>query len=293
MNGTELSAECFRAHRARLRAVAYRMLGSLDDADEAVQETWLRLSDSGSGGSGGSGASDAGVPLVTVVGAVCLDRLRSRAARRAEAFVPDPVIAPLSPTDPEQEALYADAAGLALMAALEDLTPAQRLALVLHDMFAVPFDDIASILERSPGAARQLAGRARRRMRGTVPASEPDPGRQREVLEAFLAAARAGDVETLLAVLHPDVVLRADSGAASSRVVRGAREVAAQVLRFRRFTEYARLALVNGEIGVVNVPEGRPLSVAGVTVADGTIVGLNVLADPDRLARLRLPGTAR
>lgn len=288
MNGTDLIEERFQAHRGQLTAVAYRMLGSLGEAEDAVQETWLRLS--------GIDPEEIRGPdgrFITLVGRICLDRLRSRTARRADVFVPDPVIAPLAPTDPEQEALYADAVGLAVLVALENLEPAQRLAVVLHDMFAVPFTDIAPILERTPAAVRQLASRARRRVREAAPAAEPDPGRQREVLEAFLAAARAGDSEDLFAVLHPDVVLCTDSGPRNSRRVRGARAVAEQALELSRFADCARLALINGEVGVVNVPEGNPLSVAGVTVAEGRIVALHILADPERLARLELPGTSR
>ncbi|MFE1838942.1 sigma factor [Streptomyces sviceus] len=287
MNGTEPLAERFQEQRARLRAVAYRLLGSLSEAEEALQEAWAGLSRNAPGE-----LPDPDGRLVTVVGRVCLDRLRSRAGRR-DTFVPDPVIAPLSPADPEQEVLYADAVGLALLVALEGLEPEERLAFVLHDLFAVPFDDLAPVVERTPAAARQLAGRARRRVRKAAPAAEPDPDRQREVLEAFLAAARAGDLEALVAVLHPDAVLRADSGAPASRSVRGARAVAEQAIRFRQFTDCARLALVNGEVGIVNLPEGRPLSVAGVTVVEGRIVALHLLADPERLARLDLPGTAR
>ncbi|MFF7071717.1 sigma factor-like helix-turn-helix DNA-binding protein [Streptomyces pseudovenezuelae] len=287
MNGTELLAERFQEQRGRLRAVAYRMLGSLSEAEDALEEARAGLSRRTSGA-----IPDPDGRLVIAVGRVCLDRLRSRAARR-DTFVPDPVIAPLSPPDPEQEVLYADAVGLALLVALESLDPAARLTFVLHDMFAVPYDDIAPVLERTPAATRQLAGRARRRIREAAPAAEPDPHRRREVLEAFLAATRAGDLEGLVAVLHPEVVLRADSGSPSSRSVRGARPVAEQALKFRRFADCARLARVNGEVGIVNLPEGRPLSVAGVTVAEGRIVALLLLADPERLARLDLPGTAR
>jgi RNA polymerase sigma-70 factor (ECF subfamily) len=286
VNGTDLLAERFQEHRGRLRAVAYRMLGSLGEAEEALQEAWAGLSRAAAGGT-----PDADSRLITAVGRVCLDRLRSRTGHR-DAHVPDPVIAPLAAADPERELLYADARGLALLVALENLEPAGRLAFVLHDMFAVPFDDIAPVLERTPAAARQLAGRARRRVREAAPTAAPDPDRQREVLEAFLAAAKARDGDAVVAVLHPDVVLRADSGAPAF-VVRGARAVAEQALRHRRFADCARLALVNGEIGIVNLPEGRPLAVAGVTVTEGGIVALHVLADPERLARLALPGTAR
>ncbi|MCT9078224.1 RNA polymerase sigma factor SigJ [Streptomyces fulvoviolaceus] len=296
MNGTDLLAERFEEHRGHLRAVAYRMLGSLSEAEDAVQETWLKLSRSDT-----DGIRNLGGWLTTVTGRVCLDMLRSRAARREDplddTFVPDPVISPLSRIDPEQEVLQADSVGLALLVVLENLEPAERLAFVLHDMFAVPFDDIAPIVERSSAATRQLAGRARRRVQGAAPSSEPDLGKQREVLDAFLAACNAGDFEALVAVLHPDVVLRADSGAlvggaAASKVVRGAKAVAEQAMLFRRFAQDARLALVNGDVGVVNAPEGRPLSVMGVTVAEGRIVALHILADPERLARLGLPGAA-
>ncbi|MFF4255622.1 RNA polymerase sigma factor SigJ [Streptomyces sp. NPDC001663] len=292
MNGTEVLADRFEAHRGHLKAVAYRMLGSIAEAEDAVQETWLKLSRSDT-----DGIQNLGGWLTTVVGRVCLDMLRSRASRREdpidETFVPDPVIRPLSQIDPEQEVLQADSVGLALLVVLETLEPAERLAFVLHDMFAVPFDDIAPIVERSSAATRQLASRARRRVRGATPSSEPDLGRQREVVDAFMAAARAGDFEALVAVLHPDVVLRADSGAlvggaAASKLVRGAKPVAEQALLFRQFAQFARVVLVNGEIGVVNAPEGRPLSVMGVTIVDGRIVALHILADPERLARLDL-----
>ncbi|MFF0011167.1 sigma-70 family RNA polymerase sigma factor [Streptomyces sp. NPDC005374] len=296
MNGTEQLAQRFQAHRGQLRAVAYRMLGSLGEADDVVQDAWLRL-----GRGDRDETRELGDWLTATVGGTCLDRLRSRAARgadpRDDAFVPDPVITPLSRTEPEQEALYADAVGLALLVALEQLTPAQRLVFVLHDMFAVSFEDIAPIVERTPAATRQLASRARRRVRDAAPAAEPDPAKQREVLEAFLAASKAEDPEALGAVLHPDIVLRVDAGVfvgpVASEVVRGARAVAEQAMRFRQFAQDARLALINGEVGVVNVPEGNPLSVAGVTVAEGRIVALYILADPERLARLELPGTSR
>ncbi|MGW3116593.1 RNA polymerase sigma factor SigJ [Streptomyces sp. NPDC001107] len=292
MNGTDVLADRFEEHRGHLKAVAYRMLGSVAEAEDAVQESWLKLSRSDT-----DEIHNLGGWLTTVVGRVCLDMLRSRASRREdpidETFVPDPVIRPLSQIDPEQEVLQADSVGLALLVVLETLEPAERLAFVLHDMFAVPFDDIAPIVERSSAATRQLASRARRRVRGATPSSEPDLGRQRQVVDAFMAAARAGDFEALVAVLHPDVVLRADSGAlvggaAASKTVRGAKPVAEQALLFRQFAQFARVVLVNGEIGVVNAPEGRPLSVMGVTVADGRIVALNILADPERLARLDL-----
>ncbi|MGW2515444.1 RNA polymerase sigma factor SigJ [Streptomyces sp. NPDC001617] len=292
MTETGLPADRFEEHRGHLKAVAYRMLGSLAEAEDAVQDTWVKLSRTDT-----DEIRNLGGWLTTVVGRVCLDMLRSRALRREEpideTFVPDPVVRPLAQTDPELEVLQADSVGLALLVVLETLEPAERLAFVLHDMFAVPFDDIAPIVERSSAATRQLASRARRRVRGATPSAEPDRGRQRHVVEAFMAAARAGDFEALVAVLHPDVVLRADSGAlvggaAASKTVRGAKGVAEQAMLFRQFAHFARVVLVNGEVGVINAPEGQALSVMGVTVADGRIVALQILADPDRLARLDL-----
>ncbi|MFF2996762.1 RNA polymerase sigma factor SigJ [Streptomyces sp. NPDC057950] len=286
-----LLAERFEEHRGRLRAVAYRMLGSLSEADDAVQETWLKLSRTDA-----AGIRNLAAWLTTVAGRVCLDILRTRAARREEpmdTYVPDPVVSPLDRVDPEQEALLADSVGLALLVVLETLEPVERLAFVLHDMFAVPFEDIAPVVGRSPAATRQLASRARRRVQGAAPGAEPDLGRQKEVLDAFLAASRAGDFEALVAVLDPDVVLRADSGAlvggaAASKLVRGARTVAGQALMFRRFADSSRLALVNGAVGVVTAPGGLPLAVMGVTVTDGRIAGMYILSDPERLARLDL-----
>ncbi|MFF3984705.1 RNA polymerase sigma factor SigJ [Streptomyces sp. NPDC001797] len=287
---TELLADRFQEHRGQLRAVAYRMLGSLAEADDAVQEAWLRL-----GRTDADEIRNLGGWLTTVVGRVCLDMLRSRAARREqpidETFVPDPVIRSLPGIDPEQEVLEADSVGLALLIVLETLEPAERLAFVLHDLFAVPFDDIAPIVERSSAATRQLASRARRRVQGAAPSADPDLGRQRRVLDAFLAASRDGDFEALVALLHPDVVLRVDAGAlvrgaAASKVLRGARPVAEQALTFRQFAEAAHLALVNGTVGMVTAPEGRPLSVMAVTVADGRITEMYILADPERLDRL-------
>ncbi|WP_369228041.1 RNA polymerase sigma factor SigJ [Streptomyces sp. R39] len=288
----ELLADRFQEHRGQLRAVAYRMLGSLAEAEDAVQEAWLRL-----GRVDADEIRNLGGWLTTVVGRVCLDMLRSRTARREqsidETFVPDPVIRPLPGVDPEQEALETDSVGVALLIVLETLEPAERLAFVLHDMFAVPFDDIAPIVERSSAATRQLASRARRRVQGATPTGDLDLGRQRRALEAFLAASRGGDFEALVAVLHPDVVLRVDSGAlvrgaAASKVLRGARAVAEGAFTFRQFAGWARLVLVNGSVGVVTAPEGRPLSVTAVTVADGRITEMYILADPERLDRLDL-----
>ena len=295
MNDTDALADRFEEHRPHLKAVAYRMLGSLAEAEDAVQEAWFKL-----GRSDADEIRNLGGWLTTVVGRVCLDMLRSRTTRREDplddAFVPDPVLTPLSRIDPEQEVLQADSVGLALLVVLETLEPAERLAFVLHDMFAVPFDDIAAIVEKSPAATRQLASRARRRVKGATPSAEPDLGRQRQVVEAFMSAARGGDFEALLAVLDPDVVLRADSGAlvggaAASKLVRGARPVAEQAMLFRQFAQYAELVLVNGAIGVLNAPEVQLLSVMGVTVVDGRITELHILADPERLARLEVPGT--
>ena len=221
--------------------------------------------------------------------------LRSRKSRREEGLegprVPEPIVDPADHVDPEHEALLADSVGLALLVVLETLDPAERLAFVLHDMFAMPFDEIAPLVDRSPAAARQLASRARRRVRGAAPAPDPDLERQREVVDAFMAASREGDFDALVAVLDPDVVLRADGGALRadlSKEVRGAQEVASQALMFRRMGEFARPALVNGAPGLVTVPEGKPFSVLGFTIVDGKIVEMDILADPERLSQLDL-----
>ncbi|MFF7141039.1 RNA polymerase sigma factor SigJ [Streptomyces nodosus] len=294
MDDEKQLAERFQAHRGHLRAVAYRMLGSLSEAEDAVQEAWLRLSRSDV-----SEVENLGGWLTTVVGRICLDLLRSRGARREEpltdTFVPDPVVTPLDRVDPEQQALLGDSVGLALMVVLETLGPAERLAFVLHDLFAVPFDDIAPVVGRTSVATRRLASRARRRVQDAEPAADPDPGRRREVLEAFLAASRGGDFDALVAVLDPEVVLRADAGAlatgmAASKVLRGAKSVAEGAFMFRGTSRYARLVLVNGEIGLVTAPEGRPVSVMAVTVADGRITRIYILSDPERLKRLDLIG---
>ena len=291
----EWLAERFEGHRARLRAVAYRMLGSTGEADDAVQEAWLRLSRSGAGG-----VENLGGWLTTVVARVCLNMLRSRRSRREEvlegplgepldARVPDPVVGRADGADPEHEALLADGVGLALLVVLETLTPAERLAFVLHDTFGVPFAEIAPIVGRSPAAARQLASRARNRVRGAGPAPETDLARQREVVDAFMAASRGGDFDALLAVLDPGVVLRADNGAAgASRLVRGARAVANQALTYSRLAPSSRPALVNGAPGAVTAPGGVPRAIMGFTVAGGKIVEIDILADPERLRRLDL-----
>ena len=291
----EWLAERFEGHRARLRAVAYRMLGSTGEADDAVQEAWLRLSRSGAGG-----VENLGGWLTTVVARVCLNMLRSRRSRREEplegplgepldARVPDPIVGRADGSDPEHEALLADGVGLALLVVLETLSPAERLAFVLHDTFGVPFAEIAPIVGRSPAAARQLASRARNRVRGAAPAPETDLASQREVVDAFLAASRGGDFDALLAVLDPEVVLRADNGAAgASRLVRGARAVAGQALTYSRLAPFSRPALVNGAPGAVTAPGGVPRAIMGFTVAGGKIVEIDILADPERLGRLDL-----
>jgi RNA polymerase sigma factor (sigma-70 family) len=280
----------FETHRAHLRAVAYRMLGSTGEADDAVQEAWLRVSRSGT-----DGVENLGGWLTTIVSRVCLDMLRSRRSRREapleepDVCMPDPIVGRGDRIDPEQEALLGDSVGLALLVVLQSLSPAERLAFVLHDMFGVPFGEIGPIVGRSPTAARQLASRARRRVRGTTVVPDPDLARQRQVVEAFLAASREGDFEALLAVLDEDVVLRADYGAAgASRLIRGARAVAGGALAFSRFAPFARPALVNGAAGLVTVREDRPLSVMGFTVVRGKIAEIDVLADPERLQRLDL-----
>jgi RNA polymerase sigma factor (sigma-70 family) len=280
----------FETHRAHLRAVAYRMLGSTGEADDAVQEAWLRVSRSGT-----DGVENLGGWLTTIVSRVCLDMLRSRRSRREapleepDVRMPDPIVGRGDRIDPEQEALLGDSVGLALLVVLQSLSPAERLAFVLHDMFGVPFGEIGPIVGRSPTAARQLASRARRRVRGTTIVPDPDLARQRQVVEAFLAASREGDFEGLLAVLDEDVVLRADYGdAGASRLIRGARAVAGGALAFSRFAPFARPALVNGAAGLVTVRENRPLSVMGFTVVRGKIAEIDVLADPERLQRLDL-----
>jgi RNA polymerase sigma factor (sigma-70 family) len=289
MGENEELAERFEEHRGHLRTVAYRMLGSVVDADDAVQEAWLRMSRADT-----SDVENLRGWLTTVVTRVCLNALRSRKARREEAFgpyVPEPIVSSEDGVDPEHEALLADSVGLALMVVLETLSPAERVAFVLHDMFAVPFDEIAPMLGRSPAATRQLASRARRRVQGEAPPPDPDLGRQREVVDAFAAAAREGNFEALVSVLHPDVVLRSDGGAArpsDTALVRGARAVAERASRFARLAPYARPALVNGAAGAVVMPEGRPFAVMAFTVVDGRIVAIDVLSDPERLDRLDL-----
>jgi RNA polymerase sigma factor (sigma-70 family) len=287
MDDRDWLAERFEEHRGRLRAVAYRMLGSLSEADDAVQEAWLRLSRSDA-----DEIENLGAWLTTVVGRVSLNMLRSRRTRREEPLdavhVPEPIIDRADGTDPEHEALVADSVGLALLVVLETLSPAERLAFVLHDIFAVPFDEIAQIVDRSPEAARQLASRARRRVRAENTVPDADLDAQREVVEAFLAAARDGDFDRLLAVLDPDVVLRADLGAAGSREVRGAAAVIGQAMFYEQLGLVMKPALVNGAAGLVTTRDGRPFSVGAFTVRHGRIVEMDWLGDAARLRELDL-----
>jgi RNA polymerase sigma-70 factor, ECF subfamily len=282
-----LLARQFEAHRSHLRAVAYRVLGSLSEADDAVQDAWLRLSRADT-----SEVDNLGGWLTTVVARVALNKLNSRTTRREQPLdvrVPDPIVDPADGTDPEHEALLADSVGLALLVVLETLTPPERLAYVLHDMFAVPFEEIAVIMERSPESARQLASRARRRVRGHAPVPDADLTAQWEVVDAFLTAARGGDFDALVAVLDPDVVLRADGGRTGvSRHVRGAEAVARQALMWSRFLPNSQRALINGAAGMVSIRDGRPFSVTAVTIKGGKIVEMDILADPERLALLDL-----
>jgi RNA polymerase sigma factor (sigma-70 family) len=289
MDEREWLAERFEEHRTHLRAVAYRMLGSLSEADDAVQEAWLRLNRSDT-----SGVENLGGWLTTVVARVSLNMLRSRRSRRdgpLGVHLPEPIVDRADGTDPEHEALLADSIGLALLVVLETLTPAERLAFVLHDMFAVPFDEIAAIVDRSPEAARQLASRARRRVQGENTVPDADLTTQRDVVDAFLAASRDGDFAALVAVLDPDVVLRADLGpvrAGGSREVRGAAAVAGQALTYSRLGLLVQPALVNGAAGLVSTRDGEPFSVGGFTVRGRKIVEIDILADPARLRRLDL-----
>ena len=289
MDDNEWLAERFEEHRTHLRAVAYRMLGSVSEADDAVQEAWLRLDRTDA-----SAIDNLGGWLTTVVARVCLNVLRSRKTRREESLevhMPEPIISSQDGVDPEQEALLADSVGLALLVVLETLTPAERLSFVLHDMFAVPFDEIGPMVGRSPTAARQLASRARRRVQGAAPPPSADLARQREVVDAFLAAARAGDFDALVAVLHPDVVARSDGGAArpeATAVVHGAENVARRAMMFAQMAPYVRPALVNGVAGVVVAPPDGVFSVMAFTVVDGRIVAMDALVDPERLSQIDL-----
>ncbi len=289
MDENEWLAARFEEHRAHLQAVAYRMLGSLTDADDAVQDAWLRLSRSGAGE-----VENLGAWLTTIVARLCLNMLRSRNLRREESLgvhLPDPVISPPGEFQPEEEALLADSVGLALLVVLDTLAPAERLAFVLHDMFELPFEEIAPMVGRTPAAARQLASRARRRVKG-VPAPRSDLTRQREVVDAFFSAAREGDFDALVALLDPDVVLRLDAGArrpAASMVIRGAAAVARQALTGLASAlpaVHLRHALVNGAAGIVVTRRRRPMTVMGFTIADGKITEIDAIADPERVPRI-------
>jgi RNA polymerase sigma factor (sigma-70 family) len=287
MDQQQWLAQQFEEQRPHLRAVAYRMLGSLSEAEDAVQDAWIRLSRADR-----SEVENLGAWLTTVVARVALNMLRSRKTRREQPLdvhVPDPIIDSADGTDPEHEALLADSVGLALLVVLETLTPAERLAFVLHDMFAVPFEQIATIVERSPDATRQLASRARRRVRGTAPMPDADLGAQWQVVDAFIAAAREGDFDALVAVLDPDVVLRADAGLTGlSRHVSGATTVAGQALMWSRVDLSLRRALINGAAGMVSLRNGRPFSVGAFIVRNGRIVEIDILADPERVSQLDL-----
>jgi RNA polymerase sigma-70 factor (ECF subfamily) len=297
MPALERLAEQFETHRPHVRAVAYRMLGSVSEAEDAVQEAWIRLSRTDV-----SGVDNLRGWLTTVVARVCLDMLRTRASRREDPFdehaedavhVPDPIIRAIGRGDegPETDAMLADSVGLALLVVLEKLEPAERLAFVLHDVFGMTFEEIAPIVDRSVVATRQLASRARRTVQGQMPTSDADLRKQRRVVDAFLAAVQDGDFEALVAVLDPAIVLRADGGAVKgmSRLVRGAQAVVAQAAAFSKLGLSSQVVLVNGNIGVVSrLPDGRVLSVIGFTIADGKVVEMDILADPDRLGRLDL-----
>jgi RNA polymerase sigma-70 factor, ECF subfamily len=287
MDEREWLAERFEENRTHLRAVAYRMLGSLSEADDAVQEAWLRLNRTDA-----RELENLGGWLTTVVARISLNMLRSRKSRAEEPIaerLPDPLVDRVDGIDPEHEALLADSVGLALLVVLETLSPPERLAFVLHDIFAVPFDEIAPIVDRSPEAARQLASRARRRVRSERAVPDADEGTQREVVDAFLAAARDGDFDRLLAVLDPNVVVRVDWGPAGGlQEIRGAAAVASQALRYGQMGLDIRPVLINGVAGAVAFLEGEPFSMAAATVRNGRIVELDFLRDPERLAQLDL-----
>jgi RNA polymerase sigma factor (sigma-70 family) len=286
MDERDWLAERFQQHRPRLQAVAYRMLGSVSEADDAVQEAWIRLSRANA-----DQIDNLQAWLVTAVGRVALNLLRARKTRREEpldAHLPDPIVDHADGIDPEHQALLADSVGLALLVVLETLTPAERLAYVLHDMFSVPFDQIGAILDRSADAARQLASRARRRLRGADPTPDADPAAQQQVVEAFLAAARDGDFDALVAVLDPDVVERADTGSGTLVEVRGADNVARRAMAAAQLGLVGRPALVNGAAGWVSLRNGEIFAIAALTLRNGRITTMDILLDPARLARLDL-----
>jgi RNA polymerase sigma-70 factor (ECF subfamily) len=290
MDAQSWSTEQFERYRDHLQAVAYRMLGSVGEAEDAVQEAWLRLSRADT-----HDVANIGGWLTTVVGRVCLDMLKARRAKRedyAGSWLPEPIVSVERDGDPEQQALLADSVGLALLVVLENLTPAERLAFVLHDMFDVPFDEIAPIIGRTPAAARQLASRARRRVKGLAPVPDPDILRQREVVDAFLAASRAGDFEALVGVLDPNVVFRIDSGGTGPLArppITGAPAVAQQLLaRGSRFAPHARPAIVNGTAGLIVAPGPQLRAVVGFTVVGGKVTAIDLITDREKLRRLRL-----
>jgi len=293
-SGQEDLARRFEQNRDRLWAVAFRMLGASGEADEAVQEAWLRLARSDS-------EQIENLPgwLTTVVARICLDMLRARKARREEPLgphVPDPIVSPVAGGDPEHEALVADSVGLAMLGVLETLNPEERTAFVLHDMFSVPFEQVGDLLDRSPVAARKAASRARQRVEAEPTAPDVGLDRQRQVVDAFFAAAREGDFEALVAVLHPDVVIRSDGGEgrpSANHVIRGAAEVASRALTYAKLSPFVEPVLVNGVAGVVVAPQGKPFSVMAFTVAGGRVVAIDALADPARLEGLELGATSR
>jgi RNA polymerase sigma-70 factor (ECF subfamily) len=289
MADDQVLAERFQEHRGHLKAVAYRMLGSLGEADDAIQEAWLRASKADHGT-----VENYGGWLTTIVSRICLNMLTSRKARREDSMddvrVPDPVVTVDKGTDPEHEAVLADEVGLAMLIVLDTLPPAERLAFVLHDMFAVSFDDIAPILDKSPAAGRQLASRARKRVQSASSGTETDPTRHREAVNAFKAASRAGDFAALLKVLDPDIVLRVDYGAAGvSSLIRGAELVARQALTFRKYAEFGQEVRINGFLGRLTVVDGKPFSLLSYTVRDGLVVEIDIIADPERLGQLDIP----
>jgi RNA polymerase sigma factor (sigma-70 family) len=289
-SGQQDLAKRFEQNRGRLWAVAFRMLGASGEAEEAVQEAWLRLARRDS-------EEIENLPswLTTVVGRICLDMLRARKSRQEEPLgphVPDPIVSPAEGGDPEHEALVADSVGLAMLGVLETLSPEERVAFVLHDMFSVPFEQVGDLLDRSPVATRKAASRARKRVEAEPTEPDVDLDRQREVVEAFFAASRKGDFDTLVEVLHPEVVLRSDGGTArpsANHVIRGATEVAERAQTFAHLGPFVQLVLVNGVPGVLVAPQGKPFSVLAFTVAGGKIAAIDALADPDRLERLELP----
>jgi RNA polymerase sigma-70 factor (ECF subfamily) len=287
MAADQWTTATFEEHRAHLRGVAYRMLGSVSDADDAVQDAWLRFNAADT-----NGVENLRGWLTTVVARVCLNVLRSRHSRGERSLdgaLPEPIVSSPAGPDPQQEALLGEAVGMAMLVVLDTLTPAERVAFVLHDVFGMPFDEIAPIVGRTPTATRQLASRGRRRVRGSA-TPDTDLRRQREVVDAFVRASRDGDLQALLAVLDPEVVLRVDGGLTGGQpgAIRGVETVAAQALQFRNLATLARPVLVNGAVGVVVIRDGQPYSIIGVTVSGGRILEIDIVADPERLARVDL-----